>query len=346
MNSDSEAIDNFLAWLLQTPHASASAPSGNGSTSGTEPDPFGEQPQLHHIDSIDSEEMDALAASLSDSHFLFEEIPLFNPGDIPAVQDRFHTLIKHRLRAEIERRPPLFPWESEVRDYESQLQEIGVPVLVPTRLWLNQLHDLTLPVPMPEPVLVQLFDRCQAVIQTSLRQGVKLVQVVEKLFPGQPQVLNHVAGLVLTSPSRSGGSASALAGMPAQYEAATELQQMALSLIAAREILDSLTLTVSAERPSMERQWHTSMGQLTIQTSLSAQLNQLRIQGDLPCAGQIELKDSTTTAKAERTSAGVLSVELFDLQPDRTYPLTIQFAHQDAEPLIFAIQPVTTDTAD
>ncbi|NJN86381.1 MAG: PatU [Leptolyngbyaceae cyanobacterium SL_7_1] len=261
------------------------------------------------------------------------------------MQDRFHTLIKHRLRAEIERRPPLFPWESEVRDYEAQPQELGVPVLVPTRLWLNQLHDLTLPVPMPEPVLVQLFDRCQAVIQTSLRQGARLVQAVEKIFPGQPQVLNHLAGLVLTSPTRSGTSTGALAGMPAQYETATELQQMALSLMAAREILDSLTLTVSAETAHVERQWQTSMGQLRVQATLSPQSNQLRIQADLPCAGQIELKDTAMTANAERANAGILSVELFDLQLDRSYPLLIQFHHQDATPLIFAIQPITTDTA-
>lgn len=344
MNSDSEAIDSFLAWLLQTPQASATAPSGNGSTPGTEPDPFGEQSQLHHIDSIDSEEMDALATSLSDSRFLFEEIPLSNPGDIPAVQDRFHTLIKHRLRAEIERRPPLFPWESEVRDYEAQPQELGVPVLVPTRLWLNQLHDLTLPVPMPEPVLVQLFDRCQAVIQTSLRQGARLVQAVERLFPGQPQVLNHLAGLVLTSPSRS-GSTGTLAGMPAQYEDATEIQQMALSLMAAREILNSLTLAVSAESPQVDRQWQTSMGQLTVRASLSAESHQLRVQADLPCAGRIELKDNTVTTKDERTDAGIVTIELVGLQSDRSYPLVIQFPDQVAAPLIFAIQLTTVDPA-
>jgi hypothetical protein len=43
------------------------------------------------------------------------------------VEDRLPILIQKQLDAEIKQRPPLFPWETEVDDYESTEPESGHP---------------------------------------------------------------------------------------------------------------------------------------------------------------------------------------------------------------------------
>jgi hypothetical protein len=44
---------------------------------------------------------------------------------VPTVEDRLPLLIQKQLNAEIEQRPPLFPWETEVDEYESNTAESG-----------------------------------------------------------------------------------------------------------------------------------------------------------------------------------------------------------------------------
>jgi hypothetical protein len=46
------------------------------------------------------------------------------------VEDRLPLLIQKQLDAEIEQRPPLFPWETEVDDYEVTDAESGNPKLI------------------------------------------------------------------------------------------------------------------------------------------------------------------------------------------------------------------------
>jgi hypothetical protein len=49
---------------------------------------------------------------------------------VPTVEDRLPLLIQKQLNAEIEQRPPLFPWETEVNEYESSAAESGHPKLI------------------------------------------------------------------------------------------------------------------------------------------------------------------------------------------------------------------------
>jgi hypothetical protein len=49
---------------------------------------------------------------------------------VPTVEDRLPLLIQKQLNAEIEQRPPLFPWETEVNEYESSEAESGHPKLM------------------------------------------------------------------------------------------------------------------------------------------------------------------------------------------------------------------------
>lgn len=55
------------------------------------------------------------------------------------MEDRLPLLIQKRLDAEIQQNPPLFPWETEVDEYEPTESESG-----------NSKH-INIPVPSPKP---------------------------------------------------------------------------------------------------------------------------------------------------------------------------------------------------
>lgn len=254
---------------------------------------------------------------------------LFNLGDVPAVQDRYHALLKNRLQSEIEQNPPLFPWETEQYAYETDW------------IWSRQLKHIQLPVQVPGGLLAKLLERCQQLAQSSLKEGAKLVQAVEELFPNQPEALNHLAGLVMTSPARSGATATPAAGanFPSSYEAAAHAQQMVLSLLAAREILNTLTLTVSPYRPVAERQWESHFGTVRLKASYDVQSpSSIRLQVTLPCDGQLSLQDAEFNLVGQRFTAGPLGMELVEPQVDQIYNLKVVLSDQVESPLTFAVR--------
>lgn len=262
--------------------------------------------------------------------------PLVTRG-IPAVQDRFQALLKRRLKQEILRHPPLFPWETQVMDYESDV-EVGLDRPRERRLvhaWMAQLRDLPLPIPMGEPVLAQLLEQCQTVAQSSLQTGAKLVRAVEDLFPGQFLTLNQLTELVLMSPARG---PQAMLGqssgqpLPASYEQADPQQQMLLSLLAARELLAALTLVLPADRQPLERTWQTAMGpvELRITTDTEAGTPCLRVQTQLPCGGRVQLTGEAGQTTAQRSLAGPLTVVLQAVGFDQPYTLTLELADGSA----------------
>lgn len=52
---------------------------------------------------------------------------------MPNVEDRLPLLIQKQLDAKIQQHPPLFPWETEVEDYETIEAESGNSILnIPT----------------------------------------------------------------------------------------------------------------------------------------------------------------------------------------------------------------------
>lgn len=340
MNKDTEAVKDFLVWLSQEPSLTATAPSGNFNRQKTESDGFGTADLQSVPDPLDSESVAVkLTCSPESSYFPVEEFSFFEPGETPAVQDRFYSLLKRRIRAELELKPPVFPWETEGYQYDSE--QVATPEQVPA--WAMQLQSLNLPVPMPEKVLAQLFSQCQAVMQSSLQEGAKLVKAVESLFPGQDAALNQLAGFVIASPVRSGAIAPPLksapdANFPSNYDSATAPQQMALSLIAAREIIEALTLKVSAHKP-VQRQWQMAAGLLELTAEYDVTMKRVRLQGQLPSAGKIDFRAETSQATAHRSSAGSFSLELFDLEPNQSYWLNVQL--QDEQPsVILSICPI------
>ncbi len=321
MNRDAEAINQFLAWLTQLPDPAAT-PSGNLSNPFADLELSGSVDSQADRDPLDSE-VEAMQADLPEFDFYVEDVSSLQLGELPAVQDRFQTIIKRRLRAEIERNPPLFPWESTLLDYEDQ------PVA--STCWNAQLQVLKLPVALPEALMLQIFAQCRQLAASSLKQGVKLVQSVESLFPADLANLNYWAGQVLMEPARSSATLST-ANLPDSYEQANPTQQMVLSLLAAQQMLEAMTLELSPLRPQMQRQWLTTSGELVIQTD--CQEGRLRVQAQMPSAGRLMLSGEASQAAAVCAEAELLTIEL-SCQPGQTYSLEI--ALDDADSLTFAI---------
>lgn len=340
MNNDAEAIKQLFAWLLQEPDPAISMPSGNRSSLETSPEESGTlDSQPTYLDPLGSEGVDLLSASSNESGLSpFRQISSLEFGDIPAVQDRFQALLRRRLRAEIERNPPRFPWETGSFDYESEYADLPVPDLVPAQLWSTQLQTLNLPVPVPETVLTQLFDQCRVVVQSSLREGTKLVQAVESFFPGQLQALNQLANLVLVGPTRSGSSTLVpdTTNFPLHYDVATPAQQMALSLLAAKEILAAMTLNLSVNQPRVERSWLTDLGTIHLEATYQPQMGEICIQATLPAAGRLCFRDAENQSIDQCTDPGSVRVRLANLTPDLTYFLEVQLGYA-APPLVFAV---------
>lgn len=332
MNRDSEDIQRRILMLLQDLLPAASLPDVEAASRALGCEATGhfalEQPNL-----LTPRPMNPSTSDFSESNRSFQEEPSLELGDVPVVQERFHALLKNHLRGEIEKNPPLFPWETEMLDYGT---ETGSVVESGIRGWLRHLRAIKLPVsaPIPEPVLATLLQRCQEVVQSSLQDGKKLVRAVEELFPGQDEALNYLTVNLMMSPSRSPG---AVAGEPviSSYEAAAPAQQMLLSLLAAKEIVDGLTLRVSASKPVVDRHWETDAGVVALQVTYTPQTS-IRVQATLPCGGTLVLRNGQQTM-TQRSTAGHLSAELFEPAPNHTYGLEVALQGLEA-PLLFAIR--------
>lgn len=320
MKRDTEIIRDILLWLLTDPKPTGSTASGNALNVSL----FEEGSATVSGDFWDPFESEAFAIAALSPGLL---PPGPNPyplslGEIPAVQDHFQALIKRRLRLEIERRPPLFPWEHEVQDYPEWVAREAAP------LWLEHLRSLTLPT-LPDDVMTALLERCQSLAGQPLKTGVRLVKAVEALFPEQPQTLENVARLVLTPAYRS--SRTELPSL--DYEAANTQQQVALAMLAAQEIFNALSLPLSPQAPSAERQWTTSLGVLTLTATYQPNGHRIQVQAVLPQAGYLQLADSHT----ERSLPGEVVAVLEAPVSGQVYPLTVGLLETEVEPLRFSL---------
>ncbi len=315
MNRDPEDIQKQILALLQdllpmasSVDAEAISRALGGTTSDT-------STSLEPPSPLPPRTINNASSGFSGSNRPSQKEALFKLGDVPAVQDRYHALLKNRLQSEIEKNPPLFPWETEQYAYETDW------------IWSRQLKNIQLPV--------------QQLAQSSLKEGAKLVQAVEELFPSQPEALNHLAGLVMTSPVRSGATTAPPAGanFPSSYETAAHAQKMVLSLLAAREILNTLTLTVSPYRPMAERQWESHFGTVRLKASYDAQSPaSIRLQVALPCDGQLSLQEAEFNLVGHRSTAGYLGMELVEPQLGQAYTLKVVLSDQVESPLTFTVR--------
>lgn len=372
-NNNSDILySRLIAWLLQT-SVPAAAPSADGQAQSHVPsgEPTAADFEFDELDPLDLEDVNIAPTKTSEAdqnrtRVGLDDIPTrdnltpggatrpYNLGEMPTVQNRFEALIKRKLQVEIERHPPLFPWETEICDYEPDFADAVADSWVPpVRLWMPQLSNLALPVPIPEKVLAALLNTCSEVVSSRHQLELKMVKAVENLFPGHFQFLNDRAQVVRLSlhPSRQGQTGSGRDGEQLQsllrqlpsplYDDATHEQKMMLMLLAAHEILSTLTVPISPNQTPVERQWETAVGVVTVQADyqLQAGVPKLRVIGRLPRGGSLTLQTPQASAVSQRTYPGYLSVESFDLQPNQTYPLEIRFQDSEQTPLVFAIYP-------
>ncbi|MDB9528877.1 hypothetical protein PN498_22985 [Oscillatoria sp. CS-180] len=256
-------------------------------------------------------------------------------GELPAVQDHFQTVLKRRLQIEISQNPPLFPWESNLTDYPAELSADGpLP-------WMSQLRSLPLPTSLPEDILTGLLNRCQELVAETLQPGIQLVKAVETLFPDQPQAMEQIAGLVLANATVRGTATRDMEGLkaafPDGYEGANPQQQVTLTMLAAKDILDALMLTLSRNAPSIEREWQTTEGNMKLSAQYqSGTPGEIRISAEMPQAGQLSLPSVGQTVAQNRP--GELTLTLPAPAPNVIYPLEVHLAEADAMPLTFAIR--------
>lgn len=288
---------------------------------------------IRHAPRTDCESSDGAGHSVSDVD------QLFRLGDISVISERSQTILKSRLRTEIEHHPPLFPWETEILDYEPEGQTKSidfpqghkVPDLFNGKSPRNQIGfwavhlspQINGLVTMPQEVLTQLLEQCTAAVTSNLREWAKLVDVVEKtLFPGRHWELNQIANrLSIAQQHRSSIAIDPLGKEKTGdikgsigYEVATPSQQMLMSLLAAQEIMGNLTLELSSTQPRVEREWLTAAGLLTLELEYYVPKrnasSEIKVRATLPCGGSVSLRNDRGQTKSERSNAGNLSVEL------------------------------------
>ena len=323
MNSDSESLQSdLLHWWL----------ANKTNTNGLK------LLKCKEIDGVD-DLLNEVAAFTSCDLELGRMPQTFQLGEIPTVQERFQSVLKRRLQIQAQEQPPLFPWESQLVDYPDFVEERSL-ALSSNWGWIPQQSKLNLPIPLPDKVFQQLLARCQGLITSSLPLGAKLVQVVESFFPHESQTINDLAGLVLRSTYRSVNTLDTIPQIQNNYSDLQPRQQMALSLLAAKQLLDNLTLPVSLANPVLERQWLTSAGPLSLRVeyySQDHQLVKLRVNCDLPAPGILKLQGNGKQAIANAATPGKLSIELYIEELVTSYTLEVDFPELDQHPLMFVI---------
>lgn len=328
MNPDIDGIyQNLLNWLLTPTSASPN------------PELFDEgaiaQAELNS-DSLTEEEIQFCLQSLSDEQKPPLSQPLTAMNELTNLEYRFQSILKQRLQNEIERHPPLFPWESDINDYESdyleELPETNIPWM---QLWTPQLAGLNIAFSLPTKIAQELLTACSEAMQSLQPQGAKLVKAVSELFPDEQQSLNQMAGWVLLAPSRS-----ATATISADYGSANRQQQMAMSLLAANEILKQLTIQISASEPAATREWQTTAGLVTLKAEYLKNDHQtpvIRLETYLPQGGSLSWDSPQGSVEAQRTYRGHLNIEIPDVQVGETYTLRLHLGNVSQVPLNFAI---------
>lgn len=332
-NKDAEAFELwFLNWLLPEEFSES---TNRGEDENLDPpietNNLSMELELDSIDPLELEEID----------FLCEENELLALGEIPMEELHFQSLLKERFKMnmENEHQLPLFPWESEkIPEYP----EVKLPRLVPTKhTWTAQMQNLKwgkLSIPTTENVFAQLLDSCQNLVLSGLQDGAKMVMAVDALFPGQSQLLNDMSNRVLLGATRDSLDPNLI---PKNYEEAHSYQQMLLSLLAAKDIINSLTISCRPNQAEMPRRWETAMGTMILEAEYRVPETEsdrcLRIKAIMPAAGKLQLKGTETVVSQQRTEKGVLEVQLLNPQPDQTYELNVGFQNCSVKPLRFAV---------
>jgi hypothetical protein len=334
-NQDEQAFERrFFDGLLQKDLYGRDTPVPTSDSAEEELNPHTQLDQSCEVENLEWDELDPLD---------FEE-QLFRPesqysaiGEIEIVKNRFETVLREKLKARIEMNPPLFPWEpigtDLLNEYPDVFREEQVPA---THLWMAHRQQLRWSMPLPDQVFAQLLAPLFTLLQSGLREGAKLVQAVETLFPNESQPLNELAGLVIRGSLR--GSLDLRESQPC-YETATPEQQMVLLLLAAQELLNTLTLNCRLNQSTVHQEWLTTLGLFTVDVDYveTESGTSLKIRGEFPDGGRLQLLGNDRSVTAKRNSSGCLTLELTNPEPNQIYRLHVLLDSEEQNPLCFAI---------
>ncbi|NEP46126.1 MAG: hypothetical protein F6K35_45795, partial [Okeania sp. SIO2H7] len=117
---------------------------------------------------------------------------------------------------------------------------------------------------------------------------------------------------------------------------------MLLSLLAAKDIINSLTIACTPNNPTVPRQWETALGTMVLEAEYRVSETDggdrcLRVKAIMPAAGKLQLKGTEKVVSQQRTQKGVLEVQLLNPQPDQIYELNVGFHSFSVKPLRFAV---------
>lgn len=243
-------------------------------------------------------------------------------SDLSILENRFQEILKRRLTLEIERRPPLFPWETENVEYPTDN-------LSPS--WLSQ---LALPVQLPVQVLSQLIQACSQRLDSFEPHSKKIVQIVSELFPNQLDFLNNQANILrLAGATRS--SATLLQNIEliedlGDYEECSLEQKMTLSLLAVEQIFKALILNLSVTKPIIKQEWEIEIGKIVVQgTYLNSNSNQqIKVEINVPEQGEITWLNQNQTLKINCNPSEKVTFYLTEVELEKIYSINISLFDQ------------------
>lgn len=111
------------------------------------------------------------------------QAPASNRGEIALKRDLM-SVLKERFSLEYEANPPLFPWESVVKEYPDQIPQHNSSRMGPSP-WIDYFGPLSVVNLLPKSQLDILLQGCIEIVAVPVKQGVRLVRAVEALFPEQ-----------------------------------------------------------------------------------------------------------------------------------------------------------------
>jgi hypothetical protein len=320
--------DRFFDWLLGTEEPN---PSVNPDRSI--------DPESIPLPSANPEIADPAAAPSATS-----DLPPV--GDIPTVQTRFNALIERRLRIEIEKNLPLFPWETSILDYETEMARDETVQLS----WLRRLQQIELPIRLPDHTLTSIFLRCQALARQPLQEGLQIVRAIEHLFPNSDRWLHELTGTFLHEATVRDASSlkervidlarNTSSRSPRSFDDASAPQQAFLSMLAAREILQELRFDLTPQTPRLERRWKLDEGDLVIMVEAVQCDSEMTIHVSckVPAACSVRFFDEHNAAIATCDDCSELHLSLQNITIDQLYTLEINSGQPYTVPLQFAVR--------
>lgn len=257
--------------------------------------------------------------------------------DFSILENRFQELIKQRLSLEIERHPPLFPWETEVMEYPAEIYEEVTPSKIPA--WLS---ELVLPVKFPVHILSELVQACSQMIDSLDPQPMQMVKAVSQLFPQDLNFLHQQAGIIAIA----GIDRSATTVAPDQelwydvedYENCSFEQQMTLSLLAAQQILNALILNLSVEQPFLTKEWETQRGIIFVKADYLIPHQQIRVEIKAPDQGEISWHNQQKMIKVNCHESESITFYFTQVQEDQVYTVNVNLFDSSTNFLTFGLK--------